>query len=319
MSTPQHPPDPNQDTALLPAADVHEAAQAAPSSEQARRAPRPPLGGPERSSAVSARRPVPRGPAGPLPAEPSEDLGGASFPTVWRGYDPSTVDAYVRRVDRTIVELQAERTPQDVVRRALDRVGEQTSAILREAEETAERMTAKSRADADERVQGAEREANDITARARGRLRDLDADIDRIWLERQRLIDDTRKLADRLLTVADDAEERFPPEEEVLEADRDASPTTGSSGETAAIEDDQGLDDEVDPDEDTLSDTHRGFGASRLTAPAGATTSEGRDPGPDPDRSAQGGEHGDPSGPPTQVLGAPFGASAPPGGTVDPD
>jgi len=310
MSTPQDPADPNRETALLPAADVHEPGDAVvPAGERAHVGPRPPLGPPEREEAVSVRRPAPRGPAGRTPAEQSADLGAANFPTVWRGYEPSAVDAYVRRVDRTISELAAERTPQDVVRRALDRVGEQTSTILREADETAERMTAKSRAEADDRVQGAEREANDITARARSRLRDLDADIDRIWLERQRLIDDTRKLADRLLTVADNAEERFPPEEDVSEAARDGS-TTGAGIGSAALDDDE------DPDEDTLADTHKGFGAPRQTGPAG-TTSPG---GPDRGRAdQQQGQHSGPSGPPTQVMGAPFGTSAPPGGTVDPD
>lgn len=301
MSTPQDPADPNQETALLPAAEVPDPPHAAPDGEPAARGPFPPLGPAGRPGAASTRRPAPRGPAGRTPSEESEDLGAANFPTVWRGYDPSAVDAYVRRVDRSISELQAERTPQDVVRRALDRVGEQTSTILREAEETAERMTAKSRAEADDRVQGAEREANDITSRARGRLRDLDADIDRIWLERQRLIDDTRKLADRLLTVADNAEERFPPEEDASEAARGVL-TPGTGAGAAVMEED---DDDID--EDTLEDTNRGFGAPRPPTTASATSDD-----PVPGSGPKG-------GPPTQVMGAPFGASAPPGGAVDQD
>lgn len=303
MSTPKDPADPNQETALLPAAEVGDQPPPAPARVPAGRGPFPPLG-PERPGAASARRPAPLGPAGRTPSEESEDLGAANFPTVWRGYDPSAVDAYVRRVDRSISELQAERTPQDVVHRALDRVGEQTSTILREAEETAERMTAKSRAEADDRVQGAEREANDITARARGRLRDLDADIDRIWLERQRLIDDTRKLADRLLTVADDAEERFPPEEEAAEVARGASSPGTGDGEQAGVDDDEDL------EEDTFEDTNRGFGASRLNAPSVPAPSASHEPAPGSVPQ---------EGQPTQVMGAPFGATAPPGGTVDKD
>ena len=152
---------------------------------------------------------------GPPPADapPGGKLRNVTFPTVWRGYDSSAVDAYVREVSRMLSELEETRTPQDVVKRALDRVGEETAAILREAEEAAHRITTKSRSDAAERVQKAEHEAHEITQRARTRLRELDADVDRIWLERQRIIDDTRKLADRLLQIADHAEDRFPAEE----------------------------------------------------------------------------------------------------------
>ena len=164
--------------------------------------------------AAAAAAPVPLTENGGL--EPRA-LANVSFPTVWRGYDTAAVDAYVRQVSRTVAELEATSTPQEVVRRALDRVGEQTSAILREAEEAAQRITTKSRADAVERVQASEREAHEITQRARVRLRELDADIDRIWVERQRIIDDTRKLAQGLELIAAHAEERFPAEElEVL-------------------------------------------------------------------------------------------------------
>jgi DivIVA domain-containing protein len=159
-------------------------------------------------------------PAAPEPVEVpasdgpgSHELGSVTFATVWRGYDTAAVDAYVRRVSRALTELEETRTPQDVVRRALDRVGEETAAILREAEEAAQRITTKSRSDAADRVQKADREAHEITLRARARLRELDADIDRIWIERQRIIDDTRKLADGLALIADHAEERFPAEE----------------------------------------------------------------------------------------------------------
>ena len=75
-------------------------------------------------------------------------------------------------------------------------------------------MTDRSRKQSSERLEQAEREADEITLAARTRLRSLDADVDRIWLERQRLIDDTRRLAERLLEIADQAEERFPAEEE---------------------------------------------------------------------------------------------------------
>jgi len=142
----------------------------------------------------------------------ADDPQAAEFPVVLRGYDRDAVDAYVARVSAVIEDLQASRSPQAAVRRALDRVGEETGSILRQAEVTAEQMTARSRAKADERLQHAESEARELRAAAEKHVRALDNDTEKIWQERQRLIDDTRKLADTLLAVADDAEERFPPE-----------------------------------------------------------------------------------------------------------
>jgi DivIVA domain-containing protein len=196
-----------------------------------------------REQAAAAAAPAPPEPADGSPSVGPEgpDLGSVTFATVWRGYDTAAVDAYVRRVSRALTELEETRTPQDVVRRALDRVGEETSAILREAEEAAQRITTKSRSDAADRVQRADREAHEITQRARARLRELDADIDRIWIERQRIIDDTRKLADGLALIADHAEERFPAEELELpggpprvtdeEPGDDAGPAAGLNGD----------------------------------------------------------------------------------------
>lgn len=142
----------------------------------------------------------------------ADEPRAAEFPVVLRGYDRDAVDAYVARVSVVIEDLQASRSPQAAVRRALDRVGEETGSILRQAEVTAEQMTARSRAKADERLQRAESEARELRAAAEKHVRALDNDTEKIWQERQRLIDDTRKLADTLLAVADDAEERFPPE-----------------------------------------------------------------------------------------------------------
>lgn len=150
----------------------------------------------------------------------------AEFPVVRRGYDRDAVDAYVMRARQIVAELQAARTPDSAVRRALERVGEEVSGILRRAHETAEEIAAQSRIDADERLQRAMREAHEITATAKAQLRDLDADADRIWAERQRIIEDARALAEDLLSLADTAAERFAPvEEEAGDAEvQDAAP-----------------------------------------------------------------------------------------------
>jgi hypothetical protein len=60
-----------------------------------------------------------------------------------------------------------------------------------------------------------------ITADARRRLKDLDVDTDRIWAERQRIVEDTQDLAKQLLALAEGAAERFPADEDPVEASLD--------------------------------------------------------------------------------------------------
>ena len=136
------------------------------------------------------------------------------FPIALRGYEREAVDAYVERVNRLISDLEASRSPDAVVRRALEQVGEETSGILQRAQETASDITARSRTSADDRIREAEREASAVTAEAEERVRELEADFGRIWSERDRLLEEVRDLAERLLATADDATERFPTADE---------------------------------------------------------------------------------------------------------
>lgn len=138
-------------------------------------------------------------------------LRDAAFPVVWRGYDVQAVDDYVSAVEAALERFEERTTPTVAVQRALDRVGEQTAAILRQAEQAADETTRSSRARADDRLQRAEREAAELHDAAVARVRALDDDVERLWQERQRLIDATKELSGQLRTVADDAESRFPP------------------------------------------------------------------------------------------------------------
>ena len=145
------------------------------------------------------------------------DIAGVrdtSFPIALRGYDRDAVDAYVHEVNRIIAELQVGRSPQSAIRHALDQVSEETKGILERAHETADEITARSRSQADDRVQWAEREAREAIAAATERVHDLEADAERVWEERQALIDDVRRIAQELTAVADDAGVRFPEEPE---------------------------------------------------------------------------------------------------------
>jgi hypothetical protein len=129
---------------------------------------------------------------------------------VLRGYDRAAVDAYVADVAQLVAELEATQLPESVVQRALDDVGDETSGILKRAHEAGEEITSRSRSQAEGRLEAAEREAELIRSEAEGQVRKLEEDIQAIWRERQRLIDDVRTLADDVLALADDAMERIP-------------------------------------------------------------------------------------------------------------
>jgi DivIVA domain-containing protein len=97
-----------------------------------------------------------------VPAE----IRDVSFPITVRGYDRRAVDDYVKQVNRVIAELEVGRSPQAAVRHALDRVGEQTSGILKRAGETAEEIVAGARTEADETIASAKSDAAKIRADA---------------------------------------------------------------------------------------------------------------------------------------------------------
>ena len=144
-----------------------------------------------------------------------EDIAGVrdvSFPIALRGYDRDAVDEYVRDVNRIIAELQVSRSPKSAIRHALDQMSDETKGILERAHETADEITARSRAQADDRLQWAEREARDAIAAATERVHALESDAERVWQERQHLIEDVTRLAGELQHVADDAGVRFPAE-----------------------------------------------------------------------------------------------------------
>jgi DivIVA domain-containing protein len=148
---------------------------------------------------------------------PDEEIAGirdVSFPVVMRGYERAAVDAYVTRVNGIIAELQVSRSPQSAIRHALDQVSEETRGILERAHETADGIAARSRSQAADRVDKAESEARALVSDAEARLRELDDDADALRRARDRLIEDTRAVAEDLRALAEDAAARFSPEPE---------------------------------------------------------------------------------------------------------
>ena len=143
---------------------------------------------------------------------PAEAAWAPRFTTVWRGYDRTAVEEYIGALEDELATVQAQHTPEHAINEEIDRIGADTAAILRVAHEKADAIASRAHAQADLLVAEAQSQAEATTRDAEARRRTLDADADLIWRERTRLIDDTKKLADCMLSVADDAVERFPPE-----------------------------------------------------------------------------------------------------------
>jgi DivIVA domain-containing protein len=144
----------------------------------------------------------------PPPGSAADRIRDATFPMVVRGYDRHAVDEFVQEVVALVTELEGRQSREAVVQRALDEVGEQTAGILQRAHETADEIAARSRAQAEGRIQRAEREADIVRREADKYAEQVVVDTRLLWQERQRLLEDVRQLADEVLATADDALER---------------------------------------------------------------------------------------------------------------
>jgi DivIVA domain-containing protein len=118
-------------------------------------------------------------PASPEGGGPSESRGvpreiaEVSFPVSLRGYDRGAVDAYVSRVQELVAELELTRSPEAVVKHALEQVGEQTKGVLLHAGETAEQITTAARRDAEASTARAKHEAEDHVASAKAEAAEI--------------------------------------------------------------------------------------------------------------------------------------------------
>ena len=152
-------------------------------------------------------------------ASAADRVRAAEFPTAMRGYDREAVDGFVAQVADLVETLESRQARETVVQRALEEVGEATSAILKQAHESADDITARSRSKAEDRVEVARQEAAAITREARQEADELKRETEDLQEERASLIDELRRFATDTLAVADAAADRLPPPPEgVVEA-----------------------------------------------------------------------------------------------------
>jgi DivIVA domain-containing protein len=139
------------------------------------------------------------------------------FPAAIRGYDRDHVDRYITRVNQVLAELQITKTPETAVKRALEEVSREKQAVIEEAHQAAEEITARSRSRADDRIQeatqeaeklreeaaqgasdlrsAAERDAQATREAAEQRVRELEAQIEGMIEKRERVIEELAELA----------------------------------------------------------------------------------------------------------------------------
>jgi DivIVA domain-containing protein len=205
------------------------------------------------------------------PQSASDLLREAEFPLVMRGYDRHAVDQFVAELLTLVSDLESRQTREGIVQKALGELGEETAGILQRAHETADDITARSRAQADARLKRAEREAEIVRSDADHYSQQVIVDTRLLWEERQRLIEDIRQLADEVLGTADDAMERVKLPEQLE--------STAAPADDAPPEPDVPL----EPDPPVYADDAEPTETFRLTA-----VSEGSGEPPPPDAEESG-------------------------------
>jgi hypothetical protein len=159
--------------------------------------------------------------------EPSAPAGPETrFPLVRYGYSQADVDRRLGELERELAdreremkELHEQVKPPMSITEEIERIGEQTASILVVAHDQAHETTRRAQEQADRCIADAAANAVAITAEAKERLRELDDETDSVWRERERLLEDTRAVSERLGTLVDEALARFP-----ADADKPSGP-----------------------------------------------------------------------------------------------
>jgi hypothetical protein len=178
-------------------------------------------------------------PAGDPPTEawddpPAWDDSPPRFPLARDGYDRPAVDEYVsdlehelNALDKEIVKLREQASQPAEIKSEIERVGEQTSAILIAAHEQAQQTTRKAQEQADQCITDAAAKALAMTAEAKEELATHGQQKESLREERGRLIGDVRRLSTALATLADEADQRTAPGGQ--EADQPRAPEAPSA------------------------------------------------------------------------------------------
>lgn len=175
------------------------------------------------------------------PREAAWDEPLPRFPIIRQGYDCGAVDEHIAELeqelmdlDRELAELRARTPSKGAVAAEMERIGEQTSAILIAAHEQAKEITGRAQEQADRCIADAASNAVTTTADAQRQLREMESEKVSLSGERTQLIEDIRNIAASLTSLADGAAERFPSGREHGGPVTAAGSRTGASSQPAS-------------------------------------------------------------------------------------
>lgn len=151
-------------------------------------------------------------PVEPAQADQQDTLDGIlpRFPILRQGYDCLAVDEYIAELerelaetDRELAEVRGQASSTDEVHLELKRIGEQTSAVLIAAHEQRDEILRTAREEAERCVAEAAAQATALTSKTEAQLRELKAQKEATNQERERLLDDIRRISAALAALAD--------------------------------------------------------------------------------------------------------------------
>jgi ElaB/YqjD/DUF883 family membrane-anchored ribosome-binding protein len=134
------------------------------------------------------------------------------FPMARRGYQCAPVDEYLASLEQElatlsceVTQLRAQSDTRDEVKEEIQRIGEQTSAVLIAAHEQRDQILGSAREEADRCLTDARAQASRVTAEGEARLRELKGEGETLARERDRLLEEARGVSVALAAVVDGA------------------------------------------------------------------------------------------------------------------
>jgi len=94
-------------------------------------------------------------------------IRNASFPTVRRGYDKGEVERFLTKLADWLETGAGDESRTDAVKRELERIGQRTSAILAQAEDSASQIRQEAESEAADLLTRARRESESLLAKAK--------------------------------------------------------------------------------------------------------------------------------------------------------
>jgi hypothetical protein len=166
------------------------------------------------------------------------------FPITRQGYDCAAVEEHISELERELGDLERElaetksqESSRDEVATEIERIGEQTTAILVAAHDQAQQTTRLAQEQAERCVSDAAANAVAITEEANRRLHDIECETTCLRHEHARLVKEIHSLAGTIRSVADAAAGRVAPEAEKLSGHDVAARLTPEPERSPADED----------------------------------------------------------------------------------